>query len=657
MPKGKVETKEIERVQEQTIWAMKHLPWNKFLIVLAMVELCPGQIEKALTLVETTAAIIGLQQYFRSGCVFFLYSNGRTHYELRDKLTLVRLSKTMSQNTVTSATLNTGKGDVSLKYLRCQKNRPVNVLTSDDQNMMLSLKEMATQPHFARSVWLMLLSVGTEIDTFFSDIDVPVDSEFVVAHRPEDYVQLTEVYRVRNGYPLQKQVFGEINAGNKVLNLTDIGFYERRNNLHGLIMEAVTIQDNPYTSIAKNPDGSAIVTGGFFGLVWKEFENKLHFRTNFTYLEEKSYTYEVNDKTDPFAKMVYDVHLKKYDIGVAAFRCVNERAKIVEYTYIMHRSKFVIVLKPADNEDMAWNHFFGPFQPSLWFGLISCILVIAGCLSLFYYVGQRLAYPEYETPKQYTFAISIFYVFSMFCQQGHDVTPKSCACRLVYWLGYVTAVVVLAAYSATLISFLTIQNKEPHVKTLEALAADGTYKLGMIRHYVRIVKNDVDHGITNEIYDKIIEPDPNNIVDTNLEGFRRVCTTKYAFWTSLEAVKEVGDLVNCNIALLSYSYVFMLGMVVTDNNPYRRLLNYQISRMQSGGVLRKHKLDSWAAHVPEAQNMWTSVSVGQITPLLTILSGGVAISLALLLTEMVASWWQHRQTERKNAWSGIINKT
>jgi hypothetical protein len=80
----------------------------------------------------------------------------------------------------------------------------------------------------------------------------------------------------------------------------------------------------------------------------------------------------------------------------------------------------VIVLKPADNEDMAWNHFFGPFQPSLWLGLISCMLVIAGCLSLFHYVGQRLAYPDYETPKQYTFAVSIFYVFSMFCQQGKN---------------------------------------------------------------------------------------------------------------------------------------------------------------------------------------------------------------------------------------------
>jgi hypothetical protein len=72
---------------------------------------------------------------------------------------------------------------------------------------------------------------------------------------------------------------------------------------------------------------------------------------------------------------------------------------------------------------------------------------------------------------------------------GHDVTPRSCACRLVYWLGYVTAVVVMAAYSATLISFLTIQNKEPPFKTLEALVADRSYDMGLLRQSVRIIKN------------------------------------------------------------------------------------------------------------------------------------------------------------------------
>jgi hypothetical protein len=59
---------------------MKHPQWSTVLFVLGMAAMCRSQTEKALTLAETTAVIIGLQQYFRSGCVFFLYSDVRTDY-------------------------------------------------------------------------------------------------------------------------------------------------------------------------------------------------------------------------------------------------------------------------------------------------------------------------------------------------------------------------------------------------------------------------------------------------------------------------------------------------------------------------------------------------------------------------------------------------
>jgi hypothetical protein len=59
---------------------MRHQQWNAVLFVLGTAGLCHSRTEKALTLVESTAVIIGLQQYFRSGCVFFLYSTVRTDY-------------------------------------------------------------------------------------------------------------------------------------------------------------------------------------------------------------------------------------------------------------------------------------------------------------------------------------------------------------------------------------------------------------------------------------------------------------------------------------------------------------------------------------------------------------------------------------------------
>ena len=78
------------------------------------------------------------------------------------------------------------------------------------------------------------------MEKFFTDIDVPVDSELLVAHRQEDDVRLTEVYRVTGGYPLQEHAFGTVSDRNYVLSATNIAFYSRRNNLQGLIMQAAT---------------------------------------------------------------------------------------------------------------------------------------------------------------------------------------------------------------------------------------------------------------------------------------------------------------------------------------------------------------------------------------------------------------------------------
>jgi hypothetical protein len=63
--------------------------------------------------------------------------------ELRDEAMLVRLNKEMSYSWATSAAINVGRGDISLEHLRCQKSRPVNILTSDDHTVRLSLKKVS----------------------------------------------------------------------------------------------------------------------------------------------------------------------------------------------------------------------------------------------------------------------------------------------------------------------------------------------------------------------------------------------------------------------------------------------------------------------------------------------------------------------------------
>ena len=60
---------------------------------------------------------------------------------------------------------------------------------------------------------------------------------------------------------------------------------------------------------------------------------------------------------------------------------------------------------------------------------------------------------------------------------GQDSTPKSWSCRTVYLTSYLVGVVLLAAYSAALISFLSVKGAVMPFETLHDMLGDETYNL------------------------------------------------------------------------------------------------------------------------------------------------------------------------------------
>lgn len=62
---------------------------------------------------------------------------------------------------------------------------------------------------------------------------------------------------------------------------------------------------------------------------------------------------------------------------------------------------------------------------------------------------------------------------------GQVSTPKSWPCRTVYLTSYLVGVVLLAAYSAALISFLTIKGAVMPFETLHDILGDETYNLNV----------------------------------------------------------------------------------------------------------------------------------------------------------------------------------
>lgn len=62
---------------------------------------------------------------------------------------------------------------------------------------------------------------------------------------------------------------------------------------------------------------------------------------------------------------------------------------------------------------------------------------------------------------------------------GQDTTPRSWACRVVFLTSYLTATIVLVAYSATFISLLAVSRTVLPFTDFRGVLTDGTYKLGV----------------------------------------------------------------------------------------------------------------------------------------------------------------------------------
>ena len=62
---------------------------------------------------------------------------------------------------------------------------------------------------------------------------------------------------------------------------------------------------------------------------------------------------------------------------------------------------------------------------------------------------------------------------------GHSTTPQSYSCRCVCISAYVIAVVIFGTYSATVISFLTVQQTKLPYSDLKSLMVTGGYTFGL----------------------------------------------------------------------------------------------------------------------------------------------------------------------------------
>ncbi|GFG32562.1 hypothetical protein Cfor_08428, partial [Coptotermes formosanus] len=162
---------------------------------------------------------------------------------------------------------------------------------------------------------------------------------------------------------------------------------------------------------------------------------------------------------------------------------------------------------------------------------------------------------------------------------GQGSTPKSWPCRTVYLTSYLVGVVLLAAYSAVLISFLAVTRAAMPFETLHEMLRDETYNV-MVPSGTELLSfsNSLD-SVVQKIYNKRIAPvEKSQSLPSYDEALERLCAEpRYAvafssyYIESLQAAKRL----NCTVTgIPQASFKEHLSMPTAKGCPYIRILNH-----------------------------------------------------------------------------------
>nr|CAD7428652.1 unnamed protein product [Timema monikensis] len=235
----------------------------------------------------------------------------------------------------------------------------------------------------------------------------------------------------------------------------------------------------------------------------------------------------------------------------------------------------VIAVLPIDLDDH-WQSFVKPFSIHLWLAIVATLVLMPVVLALSYITGRRTDFELTEGPHLFNIREAYIVTYGAFLQQSSENDPKSPSARLVFWLAFILGVVLYTAYSAALISKLTVQKTEYPFLTTEEMLRSG-YKLNVVRgHYTLTVLQNMAAGPLAQVYRKHLHGNPRALVDDIEAGLMRVSrNSKIAFLDILERTEAILGKRRCSLLAIPTDFIRTHAtLVVRKRMPYKKAFDY-----------------------------------------------------------------------------------
>ncbi|PSN40519.1 Ionotropic receptor 160 [Blattella germanica] len=597
-------------------------------MMIVLIALMNGHVSEFVAEAMANVAI-GVFHKYHSTCIYLLSVSNREELSHWQRATLVQ--KSLSRRKITNLVISVENLGQFVRGTFC---RPLIILLQPRAISEDLSHEISDALHASNVTWLLFADNNEPIEEFFTKIQIPFNCIFLVA-KIRTISSVSEVYHLPSLKSLQKVEVATWNMAHGFKWSPALPFYERRGNLQGTVVKGAVIPYKPYL-LSNSENSKEPRFSGYLMQLWKELERRMNFKTEFIVLKDGVFGFLLENGS--WNGAVGMVQREEADVGISFFAYLKDRLSAVDFLPPIWNVKLMVHIKEPELEVSKFSHIMSPFVPSLWFIVVFCMVVFTALLSFTWYLRPK-DQDSFDSTL-YNIWESSLYVFGAFCQQGHDSTPRSPSCRLIYLMTYLLAVVMFVMYSAIFISFLTIKRYNLPFDDFDGLLNDGSYEFGVLSGSARInyFKKSPDENL-RRLYWKLLDPELPKQPVSDVDGLRRICNEKkYSYLISGTTLRGLARNIPCSIVGVPHAYyTITASMIISKSSPYQRLFHHHVQEIRRSGILDRIERSSWPPKYEEILlDPPSSVSLETVTIFLIVLAIGILSAVAVLFLEIAA---------------------
>ncbi|XP_032687916.1 uncharacterized protein LOC116852050 [Odontomachus brunneus] len=579
-----------------------------------------------------------IRDYFNNTCIILLHTNPNPieTQGLTEGDDLLRLQKYLSLKFhIRAVFMDFRTFNSRIGYSYHHIKRPLFVLLNNHEDTRTEfMSQVSTWITMSYPTWLIFFDNATELAEFFFNIYIPFDCKFMVAQSSanvDDREIITEVYQIDRDKELRSNQFGVWNR-RKGLKGPTRGLFLRRNDLYGQNIRVTSVRDPPISLFHHDNRNEITRISGFFGEVILLLQEAMN--CTFTYKEANSWGMCLpNGLCTGAVGMLMN---NEVDFAATEFMMTSDRLDVISFTTPIYTTKCRTYIKRPASTNVKWDAYMAPFSTDTWKVIAIFIIIMSVSIvfiqKLFSFALLHLSNDDCPSTR---FTEILFYVIGAFCSQGMEPSTLD-PVRMMHFVIHITAVVILAAYSASLISFLAVNTFVMPFTTMSGLLKDGTYRFGVVGDSAdfSFFQNTSDK-ILRVLFDELLmkETDlPRNYMD----GLKRVCKEdKYAFMTLDNMAAILQERVDCKLEPLDVITHITVAMAVRPNSPYRGIINANLLLLRDSGILQRLLQTQWSVQITERKSSWKSVEIGDIVPLILLMIAALFVSCVVQILEHV----------------------